>query len=515
MAGNDVAERVMQMPAGGWKAPVMITAASTMSYGELREAMLAAAGWLSREHGIAKGDRVAICLPKTLETIQMIAGILALGAVYVPLPLHGPVARLIRALASLQPALLLTTPEMRTALQKNELPIEPGRIAAIDLAERPLTQICRGIPVLQDLGEVEADDLALIYFTSGSTGEPKGVMWSQAGMAASLKGLPRWRQQRPDDRLIAVAPLQYSASGEIFYPLHSGCSSYICSDQESLFADRLAEILEHQRITVWSAAATALRMLVEAGNLAARDLRHLRRVELYGERMPMAALRAAMAAIPGASFNNLYAASECFDMLEYEIPRDLPEAMDALPLGWPAPGCEAVLRDEKDRIVPGSGQVGEICVTGPRIFAGYWNDPVQSQRRRVAGRPDSYRTGDLAMRDHGGLYHFVGRKDHQVKLRGHRLDLGEVEVTARRHAAIREAVAIAVGDAADASAVLLAVLADPDTEEGDMKAALNRIFAERLPRFAWPNRVLVLRDFPRLASGKIDRRAIERLFCRE
>ncbi len=511
MTGNDIAQRLMRMSPDGWKRPVLTAAAAEMSYGELREAMLIAAGWLAGAHGVGKGDRIAVCLPKTLAAVQVIFGVLALGAVYVPLPVQGPPARLNRILATLKPSLLVATPEVVASMQTDDLSFDPNRIAALDLANRTPADLGRGIPARQDIEEVGADDLALIFFTSGSTGEPKGVMWSQGSMAAALKGLPRWRNQRPDDRLIAVAPLQYSASGEIFYPLHTGCSMYICNDQESLFADRLAEILERERITVWSATATSLRLLVEGGDLAARDLQYLRRVEMYGERMPMAALRAAMEALPGASFNNLYAASEAFDMLEYEIPRPLPRTMESLPLGWPAPDCQPELRDEADRIVTGSGEIGEICVIGPRIFAGYWNDPVQSQSRRVAARADSYRTGDLAMRDGEGLYHFVGRKDHQVKLRGHRLDLGEVEVTAKRQPAIREAVAIPIGDAADASAVLLAVLVNAGVDEADTKAALTAIFAERLPRFAWPSRTLVLREFPRLASGKIDRKAIERL----
>ena len=510
MAGNDVASRLMRASPDDWAKPALTAARGSINYGELREAMLAAAGWLSQAHGIGKGDRVALCLPKTIPTVQVIFGLMALGAVYVPLPFTGPAIRLNRILASLQPTRLLTTPEMATALKGNDLSIDPGRIAALDLANRSLADFCRGIPVRRDIDEVEADDLALIFFTSGSTGEPKGVMWSQASMAACLAGLPRWRSQQPDDRLIAVAPLQYSASAEIFYPLHTGCSIYICNDQESLFADRLAEIVERERITVWSAAATALRLLVEGGNLKDRDLRHLRRVELYGERMPMSALRAAVAALPNVSFNNLYAASECFDMLEYEIPRHLPEAMETLPLGWAAPDCEPELRDDADQIVIGSGEVGEICVASPRVFAGYWNDSPLTQSRRVDGATGSYRTGDLAMRDSDGLYHFVGRKDHQIKLRGHRLDLGEVEVAARRQAEVREAVAIAIGDAADASAVILVVLVDDGIDEGGVRNALKRVFAERLPRFAWPSRTLVLREFPRLASGKIDRRAIER-----
>src|ERR1043166_8041924 len=110
---------------------------SALNYGELREGMLAAAGWLSRAHGIGKGDRVGLCLPKTLDTIQVILGILALGAVYVPLPAQGPAIRLNRILASLQPSLLLATPEMAASLRNDKLSIDPNRIA-VDFANRPL-----------------------------------------------------------------------------------------------------------------------------------------------------------------------------------------------------------------------------------------------------------------------------------------------------------------------------------------------------------------------------------------
>jgi acyl-coenzyme A synthetase/AMP-(fatty) acid ligase len=188
--------------------------------------------------------------------------------------------------------------------------------------------------------------------------------------------------------------------------------------------------METERTTVWSASATALRLLAEFGGLERRDLRCLRRVEMYGERMPMAALRTAMAALPGTAFHNLYAASEAFDMIEYEVPRPLPAGMDTLPLGRPSVTYQLSLRDEEGCLVE-PGETGEICVVGAAVTVGYWGDPALSKAKRLGDVGDSYRTGDLARLDPDGLYYLVGRRDHVVKLRGHRFDLGEIEAAAR------------------------------------------------------------------------------------
>ncbi len=512
---NDIARRLMDVPADQQRQMLFASAAARLTYGEAREGMLAYAGWLNAAEGIRPGERVAVCLPRTLETVQAIYGVLAAGAAYVPLQYLGPPARLHTILGSLRPNLLLTTGEMAARIRAaDDGSVPTVRIVEVAGGDDRLAARRRGIAARRTLAEVAPSDLAGVFFTSGSTGEPKGVMWSQRGMAAALAALPRWRRQRADDRLICLAALHYSAACEIFYPTFSGSSLYLPDDREAMFADRLAAVLERERITIWSATATALRMLVEGGNLPGRNMPALRRVEIYGERMPMAALRAAMAAVPRAEFHNLYAASEAFDMIEYQIPRPLGPEVTALPLGRPSPIYQLSLREENGKEVA-TGEIGEICVAGPSVTTGYWNDPALSAAKRLAGVADSFRTGDLAVLGEDGLFHLVGRHDHVIKLRGHRFDLGEIEAAARLEPRVREAVACALGAGNEPAKVVLAVLAGGGnhTRTG-LERELHRIFRERLPVFARPARIAMFDDFPLLASGKIDRRSVEKRMMR-
>ncbi len=183
--------------------------------------------------------------------------------------------------------------------------------------------------------------------------------------------------------------------------------------------------------------------------------------------------------------------------------------MDALPLGRPSVTYQLSLRDEEGGLV-GPGETGEICVVGAAVTVGYWGDPALSTAKRLAGIGDSYRTGDLARLDTDGLYYLMGRKDHVVKLRGHRFDLGEIETAARGESGVRDAVAIALSTQTQGD-LALAILAGAGDDRTELRAALTRILAARLPSFARPNRFIFFDAFPLLPSGKIDRRQIEAL----
>jgi acyl-coenzyme A synthetase/AMP-(fatty) acid ligase len=233
-------------------------------------------------------------------------------------------------------------------------------------------------------------------------------------------------------------------------------------------------------------------------------------VEVFGERMQIAALRAAMAAVPHAEFHNLYAATEAFDMIEYHVPRPLGADVTALPLGRPSPIYELSLRDDAGGEA-GPGEIGEICVVGPAVMAGYWNDPALTAAKRLGERPDSYRTGDLAVLGEDGLLRLVGRRDHVVKLRGHRFDLGEIESAVKTHLRVREAVVFTVATPADEVEIVLAVLAEGGSDgHPGLERVLHRHCQDRLPAFARPGRIAILGEFPLLSSGKIDRRALEK-----
>ncbi|MEA2783386.1 MAG: hypothetical protein QOK29_4930 [Rhodospirillaceae bacterium] len=496
-----------KIPSDWHGRTIFASAAGNLSFAGLREGMLRVAGWLAASQNVRAGDRVAICLPKSLETVQAIYGILAAGAAYVPLQFQGPAARLRSVLDSIRPRVLLTTTEMAMRLTAggDGLTLPPIQILEADKGASAFEHLLAGMPAAKSVADVGANDLAAVFFTSGSTGEPKGVMWSHRGMAAATAALPRWGRMTEHDRLISLAGLHYAASADVFYPLFGGSGSYLLADRETMFPSHIAEVMERDRTTIWSSSATALRLLGEGGNLDQRDLRALRRVEIYGEPMPILALRKLMGALPRTKFFNLYAASEAFDMAEYPVPRPIPEGVTALPLGLPSSIYGLTLHDDGGAEVA-RGQIGEIVVDGPSVLLGYWKDPELTATKRIAGRADSYRTGDLAFFGEDGLLHLVGRKDQVVKLRGHRFDLGEIEALLKTHPAVREAVVFSIPGGSGESEVAAAVLSD----RGDsLESELRRLCARRLPSFARPTRTAVLTEFPLLSTGKVDRRALK------
>ncbi|HEX3066899.1 MAG TPA: AMP-binding protein, partial [Dongiaceae bacterium] len=451
-------------------------------------------------------------LPKTPETVQLIYGILAAGAAYVPLPYREAPARLGRILTAIRPALFITTGAMARLLQAAGETLPQGtRLIETSEQEEALAALYQGIPPSRTIAEVSPGDLATIFFTSGSTSEPKGVMWSQRSMAASVGDTIRRRGATAADRFISVAMLHYSASCEIFYPIMAGASFYLANEREGFLPDHLAEVLERNAITVWGSTSTALRLLAEGGNLPRRKLHALRFVEFFGERMPLPALREAMAAMPHAQFCCIYGATEAFNIAEYRLPRPLASDWDTLPLGLPWEGYEFSLRDEEGAPVP-RGEIGEICVAGPGVTIGYWNETPANAVRRLAGVADSFRTGDRARWGDDGLLRLLGREDQMIKIRGHRFELGEVEAAARAEPRVKEAVAFPIGSPAEATGVVLAVLSEADdSERADIADAIRRVSRQRLPRFANPQRVVICREFPLLSSGKTDRRALQAL----
>jgi acyl-coenzyme A synthetase/AMP-(fatty) acid ligase len=248
-----------------------------------------------------------------------------------------------------------------------------------------------------------------------------------------------------------------------------------------------------------------LRLLLERGVLAARDLSPMRRISFYGEAMPMATLRQIMAALPHVEFINHYGATEADLIASFPVPRPLPETMVRLPLGWAADQVDITLRDAAGSLVP-DGEIGEICLIGPGVTSGYWGDPVLSAARRMPGIAQSHRTGDLAYRSADGILYSAGRTDQMVKIRGHRLDLGEVEAVLRLHPQVRDALAVATGEPD------LTVKAVVLSEGGhDLMAELDQLCRRRLPRHGRPVRITVLAKFPQLATGKVDRLALRQM----
>lgn len=493
--------RLMQMTPAASMRVAFRWFGGTMTFGELRERMLRLAAWLRQEAGVSNGDRVVISLPKSPEAVIAMYGAMAAGGAYAPLHYQGPPERLNAVLASMKPAVILTTATM-----------------AGHIGERPATQIVDLLPdgtgferltgasePLAGPVDVNPEDLAWLIYTSGSTGEPKGVMLSHRAMTANVEAMQRRDHMDEHDLRISHAPMHYISAFDLLFPLVGGVCIFLLPEKEAMFPERVAEVMECVRTTIWSSSATALRLLLERGGLAERDLSAIRRISFYGEAMPIATLREVMAALPHVEFVNHYGATELDMITNFPVPRPLPEEMLRLPLGWPADYVDITLRDSAGNVVP-EGEIGEICLVSAGVTSGYWGDPELSAAKRMPGIPDSYRTGDLAYRSADGVLHPAGRMDQMVKIRGHRLDLGEVEAVLRLHPMVRDALAVAAGEPVlEVKAVVLS------ESEGDLLAELRQICGRRLPVYARPVRITVLAKFPQLSTGKVDRRALRRL----
>jgi clorobiocin biosynthesis protein CloN4 len=502
MSDYPITRPLMTMPRDWERRTAFSSAAGALDFAALRRGMLGFAGWLVREAGVKPGDRVAICLPKSLEAVQAIYGVLAAGGAYVGMQFRGPPARLGAIIAATTPRLLLTTPEMgRQLAAEGGLPKLPP-VLHIEAGEagHGLDALLRPVPPLGETVPVGPADLGAIVFTSGSTGEPKGVMRSHRGMVANSEWHLRADGLNPLDVRLGNTSLHY-LSPNLFYPPASGCRVHLLADEVVMFPELVAEAVERERITIWASSATALRLLIERGDLGRRNLDTLRLVKSHGELLRVDLLRTALAAFPQASVRTGYGSTEAPNITSYEAPRPLPDDMRDVPLGTVQEGYEMRLCDEDGVAVP-PGHIGEICAIGPSVALGYWNDPVLTAAKRLNGQPYSYRTGDLGYLEPNGMLRFVGRKDHMVKLRGHRFDLGEVEAALRQHPAVREAAAVIVPRTDGESEILAAVEA---AGSAGLDAALRQICADRLPRFAWPARILFPDELPRLPNGKIDR----------
>ncbi|QEX16808.1 hypothetical protein FRZ44_21030 [Hypericibacter terrae] len=496
---------LLEFPTAWAARRAMASGLGHLTYAEMREGMLRCSRFLRERHGVLPGDRIAFCLPKSLEAIQVILGILAAGAAYVPLQFQGPAARLNSILRSTEPKLLMTTPQMA-----DQLAAEGGwpgfpvcRLTAAE-AGQGLATLLSGMPPDAEPLPLSPESLAAIYFTSGSTGEPKGVMLSQGNIAAGVELVVKSDVLDDRDRMLSHTNLHYAAY-DMFFPFAAGAQIFLLSDREAMIPAGVAGAVERERVTVWRSTITALRLLLESGELGSRDLRSLRMLGVFGESFPIPLLRQLMAALPTCRFKFNYGATEVYRITSFEIPQNLPDDLVSLPIGPDRPEYAISLRDDADREVE-NGAVGELCVEGAPVMLGYWKDPELTARRRLSGRPHSWRSGDFAYRDAAGLLHLVGRQDQMIKIRGHRFDLGEIEAVLRSQPGVRDAVAALVAKADGNAEVHAALLAEPSET---IKTAVRLACAKRLPAFARPSRLLTFEQFPLLPSGKVDRMTLQ------
>ena len=494
-------------------------AGESLTYAGLAERTDRLAGLL-RAQGVGRGDRVGIHAGKGIAAAVALYGIMKAGAAYVPLDPSSPPARQAFIVRDCGIRHVITEPTRRAALRlllAEGVPVEcvVGASDELPAGVRGFTwgDVDAHAPVTHDPDLVEMD-LAYVLYTSGSTGTPKGVAHSHRSALAFARVAADTYGFRGDDRLSNHAPLHFDLSTmDYFSSAIAGATTVIIPDAHTRVPASYAALIEAERLTVLYAVPLALTHLLLHGALEKRDLSSVRWVLFGGEPFPTRHLRSLMAALPGARFSNVYGPTEVNGVTYWVVPPLPPDDDTPIPIGQPYANVEVRIVGDDDELVA-NGNPGELLVRTATMMRGYWGRPDLDARafhsRQVLGQfEDVYlRTGDLVRRRDDGLLEFHGRKDRQVKARGYRVELDEVEVAVGSHEAVESAAAYGVPDE-DGSLHIEATVTVRDGQQVSPEALRVHV-AALLPRYAIPTRLEIVASMPRTSTGKIDRRELAR-----
>ncbi len=457
---------------------------------------------------------MALLLEKSAEAVIAVYAVLKAGATYVPLDEQAPTARLAYILRDAGVTCVVTSAARARDWERlraagagfstlvvagaDEPPPAPAGVRAVAWRE---AESCPADPLDVPTGP---DDLAYVLYTSGSTGEPKGVMLSHRNCLAFVEWAADTIELTPEDRLSSHAPLHFDLSTfDLFAASVSGAAVVLVPREASVFPVELARFISDAGITVWYSVPSILTMLTLRGSLSERGLSSLRAVIFAGEVFPTKYLSRLMDLLPRARFYNFFGPTETNVCTWYEVPRPASALPDDLPIGRPIGGVAALVVDEEGNEVD-TGGTGELLIRGPTVMHGYLGRPeLTAGTLSGSGLDRTYRTGDLVQLDGDGNLRFLGRRDSQIKSRGYRIELGDVERALNAHEAVTECAVVAVPDDLITNRLKAFVVAT-----GVDASKLVAFCRDRLPRYMVPDEIEFRDSLPKSSTGKIDRRKL-------
>jgi amino acid adenylation domain-containing protein len=472
------------------------------------------------EQGVRRGDRVGIFMNKSLEAVVSLYGIMKAGAAYVPLDPFAPPARLSFVIKDCGIRCLISKADKLAALQQilaadTELECILGVDEADELPVRTIAwdAILETPPLADPYQNLTEQDLSYILYTSGSTGNPKGIVHThRSALSFALWGQDTYSVS-PEDRLSNHAPLHFDLSTfDYFAGAVAGATTVIVPEAITKFPTNLSKLIEQEKISVWYSVPFALIQLMQHGGLDTRDLSALRWILFAGEVFPTKHLRQLMSMLPDIRFSNLYGPTETNVCTFYHVLQLPEDANETIPIGKPCANVESLVVDMDDCPVA-PGEAGELLIRGGVVMKGYWGQPDKTEngfyRRSVVDYfvDHFYRTGDLVQLDVDGNYRYQGRKDRQIKTRGYRVELDEVETALLSHPLVEEAAVYTVPDGQGSSLIEASVI--PKQGSGLTEENLIGTLSDRLPQYAIPVRIDIVEDFPRTSTGKIERRELQ------
>jgi amino acid adenylation domain-containing protein len=450
--------------------------------------------------GVGPETRVGVCLERSVEMVVALLGVLKAGGAYVPVDPGYPADRIAYMLADARVPVLLTTARLAEAV-----PEHGARVVRVD-ADGAAIAAESPNPVLT---EVSPDGLAYVIYTSGSTGRPKGAMNTHRGIVNRL----RWMQAAygigAADRILQKTPFSFDVSvWEFFWPLIAGARLVVARPEGHRDPAYLSETIEREGITTLHFVPSMLRVFLEHGDTG--RCASIRRVISSGEALPPELAARCFERLPSAELHNLYGPTEAaVDVTAWAcLPGD-----ETVPIGRPVANTRVYVLDREGGPVP-LGAPGELYLGGVQVGRGYLDRPALTAERFVpdpfsaGGGARLYRTGDLARWRPDGALEYLGRMDDQVKVRGFRIEPGEIEAALAAHPAVREAVVVARQDGAAEARLVAYVVAADDASMDASAEALRAWLRERLPEHMVPAAWVTMAALPLSPSGKTDRRSL-------
>lgn len=516
-AEHFVHQLITEQAAHQPSALALIDGEKRISYAELEQRSNQLAHYL-RQLGVGPEQTVGVCCPRSAEAVIAMLAVLKAGGAYVPLDPNAPLERLAWMIADAQPRALLYAAQPLGGPAMS-LPL------AISLAD---TALLAGQPTQPPASNVAPDNLAYVIYTSGSTGKPKGVMITQRNLAHTFQAWHTAQPLPPSSRYLQTANVAFDVfTGDWVRALCTGGCLVFCPDDALLDAASLYALMRDQQIDHIDIVPALARNLIAYLRESQQRLNWLR-VLVVGSDSWFATEYAELQRYCGARtcLINAYGLTEttidgCYAAA---LPPDLP-AESLMPIGRPVAGTQVYVLDQQHQPLP-IGVPGELYIGGPSLARGYLNRPDLTAERFIphpwaqpndqgstGATPRLYKTGDRVRWRADGTLEFLGRNDYQVKLRGFRVELAEIEAVLRSHPTVSAAVVLLREELPGTPRLVAYVVPTPDatTDAADSAATsvtLRAFLKDRLPDYMIPAAFVMLTALPLTANGKLDRQAL-------
>ncbi|KWZ67249.1 non-ribosomal peptide synthetase [Bacillus altitudinis] len=469
----------------------------TMTYAELNEQANRLARHLQK-NGVNHQTVTAILAERTPELIVSLLAVLKAGATYVPIDPDYPESRIQYMLKDSGATHLLTHSSFIS--QTRSLAFDGTYLFADD--QEILLMSSENLPL-----EAGLDDTAYIMYTSGTTGQPKGIMTTHSNIARVVKNT-NYLTILETDTLLSLSNSVFDGfTFDVYGALLNGAKLVLPQKETILDMGKLTELIKGEHISVMFVPTALFHLLVDEGT---DWMRGVRKVLFGGERASVQHVRKAFDVMGKGRLLNVYGPTESTVFATYyPIDEVIPLEAHSIPIGKPLNQTGAYILSEHRQLQP-IGMVGELCLSGKGLAKGYLNRPDLTKQVFIphpfASGERLYRTGDLAYFREDGLIEYAGRVDDQVKIRGHRIELTEIEANLLMHPGVKQAVLLADHDETNHTRLFAYITCD-DAWKGKLDDIKSRL-KERLPAYMLPHELIELENLPLTPNGKVDKRQL-------